>query len=385
MNLDASSQQAKRDSLRNVKVRVHLKRTTSSMECRSSRNRHYANQNVLPIVLYLTIPAINFRQNTTHGTVKHQKRKQRDFQRMKEFNEQKTVCATFPFYSLENEDFKSMVTLNKFSQNISKVDHMKMCNLQNENGQLKTEIAQLKGQLTSMNEKHVRQDSEFKDKLHKQEGEINSLKTELGKALSDLHHEQTLRKKTETEYSEFQEMTFRAVDKELEHYKHVNKLHSKEVHELKSEVKRLKKELSKAEVNATRKEDIHMATSKPPLIQTATQRQVDSNMTGTAAENNMTGPIIDCITQVKGCQKCGSKIYHLPRQCPARNFVCEKCKKRGHHTINCLQACSGCGAKKEICSKQLECCGTLLNCAYCNVRGHLLHVCLKKRFDELGY
>ena len=60
----------------------------------------------LPVVLYFTLPAINFHQNTTHESVKHQKRKQRDFQRMKEFNEQKTVCATFPFYSLENEDFK---------------------------------------------------------------------------------------------------------------------------------------------------------------------------------------------------------------------------------------------------------------------------------------
>ena len=180
-------------------------------------------------------------------------------------------------------------------------------------------------------------------------------------------------------------MTFRAVDKEQEYYKHVNKLHSKEVHELKSEVKRLKKELSKAEVNATRKQDMHLTTRDQPLKQTVTQRRVDSNMTGTDAQNNTTGPITDCITQVPGCLKCGSNIHHLPRQCPARNFVCASCKKRAHHTINCLNACSDCGARKEICNIQEQWCGMLFNCAYCNVRGHLAHVCLKKRFDELGY
>ena len=232
------------------------------MERRSSRNRHYANQNVLPVVLYLTLPAINFHQNTTHGSVNHQKRKQRDFQRMKEFNEQKTVCATFPFYSLENEDFKNMVTLTKFSQNTSKADHMKMGNLQNENGQLKSEIAQLKGQLSLMDEKHLRQDSEIQDKLLKQESEISNLRTELGNALSDLYREQTLRKETEAEYSNFQEMTFRAVDKEQEHYKHVNKLYTTEINELKAEVKHLKTELSQTQSNTTKSEATCVMTRK---------------------------------------------------------------------------------------------------------------------------
>ena len=71
-----------------------------------------------------------------------------------------------------------MVTLTKFSQNTSKADHMKMGNLQNENGQLKSEIAQLKGQLSLMDEKHLRQDSEIQDKLRKQESEISNLRTE---------------------------------------------------------------------------------------------------------------------------------------------------------------------------------------------------------------
>ena len=80
---------------------------------------------------------------------------------------------------------------------------MKMCNFQNENGQLKAEIDTLKGQLSSVNEKHLHQDSEFQDKLHRQESEITNLRTELGNALSDLHREQTLRKEPEAEYSDF--------------------------------------------------------------------------------------------------------------------------------------------------------------------------------------
>ena len=75
-----------------------------------------------------------------------------------------------------------------------------------------------------MNEKHLHQDSECQDKLHRQESEITDLRTELGNALSDLYREQTLRKEPEAEYPDFQEMIFRAVDKEQEHYKHVNKL-----------------------------------------------------------------------------------------------------------------------------------------------------------------
>ena len=39
--------------------------------------------------------------------VKHQKQKQRDFERMKKFDEQKAAFSMFSFYSLENEDIKT--------------------------------------------------------------------------------------------------------------------------------------------------------------------------------------------------------------------------------------------------------------------------------------
>ena len=58
---------------------------------------------------------------------------------------------------------------------------MKMCNFQNDNVQLKAEIDTFKGQLSSVNEKHLHQDSECQDKLHRQESEITDLRTELGK------------------------------------------------------------------------------------------------------------------------------------------------------------------------------------------------------------
>ena len=46
-------------------------------------------------------------------------------------------------------------------------------------------------------------------------------------------------------------MTFRSIDKEVEHYKHVNQRHSKEVSELKTEIKHLKNKLATAESNVT--------------------------------------------------------------------------------------------------------------------------------------
>ena len=46
-------------------------------------------------------------------------------------------------------------------------------------------------------------------------------------------------------------MTFRAVDKEVEHYKDVNQRHSKEVNELKTEIKQFKSEHARAQSNVS--------------------------------------------------------------------------------------------------------------------------------------
>ena len=81
------------------------------------------------------------------------------------------------------------------------------------------------------------QNSDFQHKLDEKEKELNEIKFECSNLLSKLHDEQTLRKERETEYSEFQEMTLRAVDKEQENYKRVNKEWGQKVNELKNEIK----------------------------------------------------------------------------------------------------------------------------------------------------
>ena len=61
----------------------------------------------------------------------------------------------FPFYSLENEDIKNMVAPIQISQNNSKSDKIKICNLQEENRQLKVSTMELKDNLKTLNEKQI--------------------------------------------------------------------------------------------------------------------------------------------------------------------------------------------------------------------------------------
>ena len=197
---------------------------------------------------------------------------------------------------------------------------------------------------------------------------------------SKFHHEQTLRKKIETEYKEFEEMTFRAVEKEVEHYKDVNQRHSKEVNELKTEIKQLKSQLARAQSNVTTD-----ATDISDTKQTGAHQGVGNNVRTTSVENNQPRLTSHGRSSKKGCQKCGSTVPYQQSQCPARNFVCEGCKKKGHHTINCLHSCRDCGAIKRICNIQIQCVAKALNCAYCGVKGHLSRVCLQRRLDQLGY
>ena len=109
--------------------------------------------------------------------------------------------------------------------------------------------------------------------------ETINLKTECARLLSELNSGKILCKKIETEYKEFEEMKFRAVDREVEHYKHVNQLHSKQVKELKTEIKHLKSELARAESNATTG-----ATNNPTTKQTGVHQGVGNNERTTSAE-----------------------------------------------------------------------------------------------------
>ena len=70
------------------------------------------------------------------------------------------------------------------------------------------------------------------------------LEKECSKLRSELCEEQRLHKDIQTEFSDFKEQTYNAVDKEIENHRRIEKLHLQEVNELKTEIKRLKSELS---------------------------------------------------------------------------------------------------------------------------------------------
>ena len=64
---------------------------------------------------------------------------------MKKFNEQKTVCSEFPFYSLDNEEIQEAAPKQNTVQKLKTVHFYisKLKNLQQENTQLKSTITHL--------------------------------------------------------------------------------------------------------------------------------------------------------------------------------------------------------------------------------------------------
>ena len=200
------------------------------------------------------------------------------------------------------------------------------------------------------------------------------LQTEHSNLQAKLLDEQCLRTEREKEFSDFKEQTYNAVDKEIENHRRTEKLHLQEVNELKTEIKRLKSELSNSGT-----------TSNSTKVQTGAHQGVGAEMRKTYVENSQPRTTYVGAGQVSGCHKCGNAVYHPPRQCPAQNFMCEKCSKRGHHIFNCIHICRGCGGKRISCYDPANCVAKHMNCAYCSVKGHLAHVCLQKRYDELGY
>ena len=295
---------------------------------------------------------------------------------MKQFNEQKTVCSAFPFYSLENDEIKIMVTSDKCSQTTSKADQMKIFNLQEENVQLRTEITELKGQIRTVNEKLAYMDSEFKSKLNEKQTEIQTLKSESSNLNSKLYHEEYLREEIETEYLAFKRHTENATKQQERHNDNINKHNLREINNLKGTIQQLNMELSECKSKTT--------TS-------SANKNLTTNQTGAHHRGSLNMPSSQTINQRKsttasGCRKCGSTTSHQPRQCPAKNFVCAKCSKKGHHTINCILICTACSGIKGIsCKGPEDCVAKNMNCAYCNVQEHLDCVCLKRRLDELGY
>ena len=150
--------------------------------------------------------------------------------------------------------------------------------------------------------------------------------------------------------------------------------------------KLLKIELSHRTANTPHNKYVPGATGNSTMIQTGAHQGVGADMEkASSVETNQPRPTSVGASPVPRCRKCGSTVSHQPSQCPAKNFVCEKCSKRGHHTFNCMHICAGCGGKRVSCYDPANCVAKNMNCAYCGVKGHLAHVCLQKRYDELGY
>ena len=269
-----------------------------------------------------------------------------------------------------------VTTSDKCSQTTSKADQMKILNLQRENVQLRTEIAELKGHIKTVNEKLACTDSEYKSKLNEKQTEIQTLKSESSNLNSLLHNEQYSREEIETEYLAFRRHTQIATKQQERHNDNINKHNLREISNLKDTIQQLNMELSECKSKTTTSSTNKNSTTK----QTGAHHGGSLNMPSSQKINQRKS------TTASGCRKCGSTTYHQPRQCPAKNFVCIKCSKKGHHTINCILICTACGGTKGIsCKSPADCVAKDMNCAYCNVQGHLDRVCLKRRLNELGY
>ena len=277
------------------------------MDRRFNRYQHYATKNnsILPVILYLTLPTVNLHQKPRNDrNVKTQKQKQRDFWRMKQFNEQKTVCSAFPFYFLENDELKNMVT----SQTTSKADQTKIFNQQEENVQLRTEISKLKYQIRTVNEKLACMDSEFKSKLNEKQTEIQTLKSESSNLNSKLHNEQCSREEIETKYLAFRRHTEIAVRQQEQQNDNINKHNLREISNLKSTNQQLNMELSAYKSQTATSTHIQGGTKNPSNKQTSVHQEGSNNMQTTSQKINQRKS-----TTASGCRKCGSTTYHQPR------------------------------------------------------------------------
>ena len=366
------------------------------------------NKSVVPIILYLTLPNVThqgqWKDNQTQGRWRSRKQQQRDQKRMDNFIESKTTCSNLPFYSLDNKEIKEMIPSPTFTKKPKSAQFYlsEIKKLNQENMQLKSKIIDQED-LIKENESLISCIQTLRDSGDKMKEEITYIQSEIERNLDDknmtinklvfeyanlhleLQNEQTVRKKIEVEYSQLKESTSIHYDKEIEHNREINKLHTEEVNALKSEIKCLKSELSRAKSNATDSVKVHVPKHTSSTNRTDAHQGLSTHKKETPV-NSQKRSTTENNKLVPGCRKCGSKVYHKARQCPAKNFTCAECSKKGHHTINCMLICSACGEKKEDgCPTPADCIAQYLSCIYCNIQGHLDYVCPQKRFDELGY
>ena len=376
-------------------------------------NRKFSNQ-VLLLVFYLTLPTVSCSRIPERGIYKQtksQKQKLRDSTRLNNFIERKSVCSLLPFYALDNEEIQNMIprhqpssVSHKTIQKDAECQNKRIMELQEEIKQLYLTTIHLRDSI--LNERSIyneleKENSYLKTEVFKGEEKLRDAENVISNLHCDIDIQQSKLKTAESEIlnlkkevlfgenkqreiSILKEEMCNKFNREIENNERIRKEHSKEVKELKAEIRILKAQVSNCDseqVNTMQTAIIsanHNGTSE-----TVYAEHIIKNVS--RGENHQCLSL-NLIEQDMQCHRCGSLyLVHQPNQCPARNFVCGYCSRRGHHTLNCLRVCRGCGAKGRLYHKPEDCTTQNMNCAYCSVRGHLTHMCLKKRYDTEGF
>ena len=385
-----------------------------SMERRCHQNSYHGkwNNQVLPVVIYLTLPTVSCQPTSEIATGKHtksQRQKQRDQKRLHDFIERKSVCSLFPFSSVNNQEIQNMIPrqpsfIPKIIEQQAVSQSNKIAELQEENKQLTVMIDHLRDSVT--NEKRKSSDIENENsvlnmEISKVQGRLQDAENVILILQCNYNLEQNKLRGAETEILKLKQEIIQGknqqkdiwnlkeemcckFDREIENNERIRKEHSKEVKELKVEIRNLKAQVSNCDSKQVNTKQItfsgaaHNGTSSTKYTEhfneNASRGQIHQRLSTNKTKQNIQ------------CHRCES-LYsaHQPNECPVRNFMCGYCSKRGHHTLNCLQVCRGCGANGRLYHRLEDCTAQESNCAYCSVRGHLTHMCLKKRYDTEGF
>ena len=370
------------------------------------------NHQVMPVILYVSIPPVNCCKTSGMGSVKRTKstkQKQRDMTRLNDYIERKSVCSLFPFSSVDNQEIQTMITrqpyfISKTIEKQTEYQSNKTAELQEENKRLTVIIDHLRDSVT--NEKRKSSDIEKENsvlnmEISKVHERLQEAKNVILNLQCNYNLEQNKLRGAETEILKLKQEIIQGENQqkdiwylkekmcnkfngEIENNERIRKEYCKEVKELKEEIRNLKLQVSSIDSKQVNTKQItvsgaaHNGTSSTKYTEhfneNASRGQIQQRLSPNTTNQNIQ------------CHRCES-LYsaHQPNQCPARNFVCGYCSKRGHHTLNCLQVCRGCGVKGRLYHRLEDCTAQEMNCAYCSVRGHLTHMCLKKRYDTEGF
>ena len=383
------------------------------MERRFHQNSYYGkwNNQVLPVVIYLTLPTVSCQPTSEMATGKQrksQRQKQRDQKRLHDFIERKSVCSLFPFSSVNNQEIQNMIPrqpsfIPKIIEQQAVSQSNKIAELQEESKQLTVMIEHLRDSVT--NEKRKSSDIENENsvlnmEISKVQGRLQDAENVILNLQCNYNLEQNKLRGAETEILKLKQEIIQGgnqqkdiwnlkeemcckFDREIENNERIRKEHSKEVKGLKAEIRILKSQVPSSDsiqVNCNQS-----ATNVATINGTSGIKCSKSNKKASKGTVHQHSPPRTTDHGLQ-CHRCGSLYsHHQPNQCPAKNFLCGYCSKRGHHTLNCLQVCKGWWVKSRLYHRIEDCTAQNMNCAYCNIQGHLSHMCLEKRYDTEGF